>query len=95
MHTCLLIKIKSNTNTNIDTETGLIAANNFFANGFKQADIKRYRDDIPILPINNVVEVYRSFDVMLKHMPEKSLKTYEETLIHKNMLDLQVIGIDY
>ena len=43
--------------------------------------MKRYDNDIRILPTNNTVDVYRYSDAMLKHVPNNTLKTYEETLL--------------
>ena len=32
--------------------------NNFFAGSLKETDVRRYPDDVRILPTNNTVEVY-------------------------------------
>ena len=44
--------------------------------------LKRNGDDIPILPLTNMVDIYRYSDEMLKHMPEKALKTIENDLLY-------------
>ena len=83
---CLPIKIKSKTNNANDVAAGIIPVNNFLTHWIKEVDIKRYGVDVPILPLKTV-EVYRYSDDMLKHMPEKALETFEETLLYKYKQD--------
>ena len=58
-----------------------MTVNSFFAHFVKEIDIRRYDDNLRILPTNNTVEIYRYSDAMLKHMPDGSLKPYDETLL--------------
>ena len=51
---CLSIKIKFKTNNENNIAPGTIPANNFFTHWLKEVDIKRYGDDIPILPFKTV-----------------------------------------
>lgn len=37
-----------------------------------------------ILPLNNVLEVYRYSDAILKHMPNKSLEAFHSDLLYSN-----------
>ena len=53
----------------------------FFAHWLKEADIKRYEGDIPILPKNNVIEICRYSDAMLQYIPEKYLETFQSCYI--------------
>ena len=78
---CFLIKIKSKANSVNDIAAGTIPVNNFFAHWLKEVYIKRYGDDISILPLKTV-EVYRYSDDTLKHMPGKAFKMLETTLLH-------------
>ena len=73
------MKKRSNTAQNI---ADMIIVNNFFAHWLKEVDIKRYRDDIHILPTNNTVDIYRYSEKVLKHLPAKSLDTIKETLLY-------------
>ena len=75
VHLCFPMKIKSATNNNNDIAAGVIPLNNFFAHWIKEIGIKRYGDDIPILPLTNTVKIYKYFDEMLKHMPKDALAT--------------------
>ena len=56
--------------------------NNFLAHWIKQIGIKRYGDDMPILPLTNTVDIYRNSDELLKHMPKDALKTIENDLLY-------------
>ena len=88
---CFPMKIKSATDNNNDIAAGVIAVNNCFAHLIKEIDIKRYGGDIPILPLTNTVEIYRYSDEMLKHMPEKELKTIKNnSLSSKSQLTKDV-----
>ena len=77
---CFLIKIKSTADSGNYITARVIALNHFFAYWIKEIDIKRYGDDIPILPLSNTVDVYRYFDEHLKRIPKKALKTIENDL---------------
>ena len=83
MHLCIPMQIKKKTNVATHIGDDLITVNILFAHYTKEIDMKRYDDDIRILPTNNTVDVYRYSDAMLKHVPNNALKTYEET--HKTI----------
>ena len=53
IHLCFPIKIKSAADNDTDITAGYIPVNNFFAHWIKEIDIKRYGDDIPILPLSS------------------------------------------
>ena len=42
-------------------------------------------DEIRILSTNNTVDIHMYSDTMLKHTPEKALKTFEETLLYSKI----------
>ena len=91
VHLCFPMKIKLAADNNNDIAAGVISVNNFFAHLIKEIDIKRYGDDIPILPLTSTVGFYRYSDEMLKHMPKKVLKTIENDLLYsKKKLDFTV-----
>ena len=50
----------------------------------KELDIKRYGDDIPILPLTNTVEIYKYSDAILKDMENDALKTVQNDLLYAN-----------
>ena len=60
----------------------MIPVNNFFTHWRKDVNIKRYGDDIAILPINKTLDIYRYSDAMLKHLPDDVLATFQEDLLY-------------
>ena len=79
---CFPINIKSAVDSNNDIAAGVITVNNFFAHWIKQIHIKRYGDDIPIIPLTNMVDVYKYSDEVLKHMPKDAFKTMENGFLY-------------
>ena len=62
----------------------MIPVNNFFTHWIKDVNIKRYGDDIAILPINKSLDIYRYSDAMLKHLPDDVLATFQEEILYSN-----------
>ena len=48
----------------------------------EEIDIKRYGDDMPILPLTNMVDIYQYFDKILKLIPKDALKTIQNDLLY-------------
>ena len=82
VHLCFPLKIQSPTDEDNDITAGTIQVNNFVSHWIKEIDIKRYGDDIPILPLTNTIDIYIYSDELLKHMPKDSLKTIENDLLY-------------
>ena len=82
VHLCFPIKIKSPADEDRDITAGTILLKIFFAQWIKEIDIKRYGDDMPILPLTNAVDIYRYSDELLKHMPKDALKTIQSDLLY-------------
>ena len=78
------MKILKSFNVANDLADDVITVNNFFAHWIKELDIKRYGDDIPILPLTNTVEIYKYSDAILKHMEGDALKTFQNDLLYSN-----------
>ena len=55
--------------------------NNIFTHWNKEIDIKRYTDDLQILPTNDATDIYQYSDEILKLMLKDQLKTNEKTLL--------------
>ena len=85
MPLCILLQIKQKSNAVNNIDDDLMTVNNFSVRFIKESDIRRYDDDVRILPANNTVNIYRYSDAMLKHMPDDVLKTYDETLLYSKM----------
>ena len=79
---CLPIKFAKKTNKATAIAATMIPANNFFAHWIKDVTVKRYGDDIAVLPINTTLDTYRYSESMLKHMPEKALATFQNELLY-------------
>ena len=69
VHLCFPLKFKSSANNGNNLAANAVTVNNFFAHWIKEIDIKRYGDDIPILPITNMVDIYRYSDVTSIDIP--------------------------
>ena len=61
----------------------MAVVNNFFAHWLKQVNIKRYSDNVCILPTNNTVDIYHYSAKMLKKLPAKALDTIKDTLLYE------------
>ena len=57
--------------------------NNFFAGSLKETDVRRYPDDVRILPTNNTVEVYNYTAQQIKHLLTKSLDDIKEMILYE------------
>ena len=79
---CLPIAFRKKTNKEKAIAATMIPVNNFFAHWIKDVTVKRYGDDIAVLPINTTLDTYRYSESTLKHMPEKALKTFQKELLY-------------
>ena len=91
----LPIQIKKKADNAADIDGTLMTVNNFFWDWLKEIDIKRYPDEVSILPTNDTVEIYRYAAQILKHMPKKHLTRLVRHCSMKNKkLSLQEIETD-
>ena len=60
------------------------SVNNFFTHWIKDITVKRYGDDIAVLPINTTLDIYRYSESMLKHLPDEVLATFQKDLLYSN-----------
>ena len=70
-------KFKSAANNNKDIAAGFITVNNFLGHWIEEIDIKRYGNEISILPQTNRVNIYQYSDEIFKHMQKDALKTIQ------------------
>ena len=66
----------SNAASNIDDD--LMTLNNFFVHFVKEINIRRYGNNVRILPTNSTIRIYRYSNAMLKHMPHDALRAYDK-----------------
>ena len=57
---------------------GVITVNNWIT----EIDIKRYGNDVPILPLTNTVSIYQYSDEILKHMSKDALKAIQNDILY-------------
>ena len=72
---------KTSADKTVDVD--VVTVNNFFARWLKKNDIRRYPDNIRILPTNNTVEVYNYAAQQIKHLATKSLDDIKETILYE------------
>ena len=70
---------KENTNCAQDIDADLITVNKFFAHFVKEISVTKYGSNKELIPTSSPYETYQYVDSMLKHFPEKALKTIEKT----------------
>ena len=84
MEICLPLKFTKKTNKVLQMDAQMITVNNFFGHWFTDIDIRRYPDDMTILPTNNSVDIYQYSNAQMKYLPEKSVKKLLKTMLDSN-----------
>ena len=80
MDLCIPLQINKSTNTANDIDADLMTLNNFFVHFVKEIDIRRYDDDIRMLPTNNPF----FFSIHYFTSILKNLQLFINKLIHIN-----------
>ena len=62
----------------------IIIVNIFFGHSITDIDIRRYPDDMRILPTNNNVDVYQFSNSQLKYLPKDSVATLLKSFLYSN-----------
>ena len=63
----------------------MMTVNSFFGHWFTDIDIRRYRDDMMILPTNNGVSITNYANAQMKHLPAKSVKRLLKVMFYYNI----------
>ena len=84
MEVCVPIKFTKKSNTALQMDANMITVNNFFGYLFTDIDIRRYPDDMNILPTNNSVDIYNYSNAQMKYLPEKSVKKFLKNMLYSN-----------
>ena len=67
----------------------MMTVNILFVLWIKEINIKRYGDDLEIVLTNNVTDIYRYLDAILKHMSKNALKIFKtKTLLYNKKKDI-------
>ena len=84
MKICLPLRFTKKTNKNLQLDGQMMTVNNFFGHWFIDIDIRRYPDDLRVLPTNNSVDIYQYSNAQMKYLPEKSVKKLLKTMLYSN-----------
>ena len=84
MEICIPIQFTKRTAKNRAMDPLMITVNNFFGHWFTDIDIRRYPDDMNILPTNNSVDIYNYSNAQMKYLPEKSVKKLLKNMLYSN-----------
>ena len=77
MKICLTyVKFTKNFNKALQMDAQMITRKNFFGYWFTDINIRRYPDNMRILPTNNSVNIYQYSNAQMKYLPEKSQKNF-------------------
>ena len=76
MEIVLPIQFTKKTNKTSQINKDTVTVNNFFGYWFTDIDIRRYPDDMRILPTNNSIDIYQYSNAHLKYLPQKAASTF-------------------
>ena len=66
-------------------DNDLMPVNNFFCRWFTDIDIKRYPDDVKILPTDKTLSIYGYANAQLKYLPKNSIKKLRKSFLYSNL----------
>ena len=81
MEIVLPIKSTKKSATTSALDADLVPVNNFFCRWFTDIDIKRYPDDLRILPTDKTIEIHDYAEGQLKYLPDNSLKKIKKSFL--------------
>ena len=84
MKIVLPIQFTKKTNKTAQINDDAVTVNNFFRDWFTDIDIRRYPDDMRILPTNNSIDIYQDSNVQLKCLPKKAALIFLKTFLYCN-----------
>ena len=84
MEICLPLKFTKTSNKALQMDAQMMTVNNLFKHWFTDIDIRRYPDDMTILPTNNSVDICHYSNAQMKYLPEKSVKKLLKTMLYSN-----------
>ena len=82
MRVVLPIEIKKSANKATDIDDDLVTVNGFLFRRLSEIDIRRYSDDVRILPTNNTVSIADYAANQLKHLTDKSLAAIRDAILY-------------
>ena len=84
MEVCVPIKFTKKANKAQAVDDEMIPVNKLFGHWFTDLEIRRYPDNMLILPTNNSVSVANYSNAQMKHLPAQSVKKFAKTILYSN-----------
>ena len=84
MKICLPLKFTEKSNKTLQMDAQMMTVNNFSGRWFTDIGIRRYPDNVMILPTNNSVDICHYSNTQMKYLPEKSVKKLFKTMLYSN-----------
>ena len=85
MEICIPIQLTKKSVKTAQLDANMITVNNFFGHWFTDIDVRRYPDDMMILPTSNSVSIANYSNAQMKHVPAKSVKKILKTMLYSNI----------
>ena len=85
MEICIPIQFTKKSVKTGQLDANMITENNFLGHWFTDIDIRRYPDDMMILPTSNSVSIANYSYAQMKHLPAKSVKKLLKTMLYSNI----------
>ena len=60
----------------------MTTVHNFYRHWFTNIDVRRYPDDMNILPTNNSISIANCSNAQMKYLPEKSVEKLLKTMLY-------------
>ena len=86
MLVCIPIKFAKKSSKTSQLNATMTTVNNFLGHWFTNIDVRRYPDDMNILPTNNSISIANYSNAQMKYLPEKSFKKLLKTMLYCNKL---------
>ena len=74
------------TSKSTQMDATMVTVNNFLGYWFTDIALRRYPDDMNILPTNNSVSIANYSNAQIKYLPAKSVKKLLKTMLYSNKL---------
>ena len=81
---CLPLKFTKKSNKTLQMDAQMMTVNNFFGHWFTDIDIRRYPDNMMILPTNNSANIHHYSNAQMKYLPAKSIKKLLKIMLSSN-----------
>ena len=85
MEICIPIQLTKKSVKTAQLDANMITVNNFFGHWFTDIDVRRYPDDMMILPTSNSVSSANYSNAQMKHLSAKSVKELLKTMLYSNI----------